>query len=238
MPGLGTIINAIAIIVGGILGLLFGKLIRERVREGIVSAMGIAVMFIGIDGTIEKFIEDYGTSSVNKSVMLVVCLGVGTLIGELADFDNLISRLGEWLKKITKSTGDGGFTAGFLTSSVTVCVGAMAVVGAIDDGVHGNISVLVIKSIIDFITIMIMTASMGKGCIFSAIPVVILQGGVTLLSGVIAPLLTDAALNNLSLVGSALIFCVGVTLIWKDKLRVANMLPAIILAVAWAYIPF
>lgn len=238
MPGLGTLINAITIVVGGILGLLFGKLIKERVRVGIVSAMGVAVIFIGMDGTIEKFIEDYGPSSVNKSIMLVVCLGLGTLIGELADFDGLISRFGEWLKKITKSTSDGGFTAGFLTSSVTVCVGAMAIVGAIEDGIHGNISVLLIKSLIDFITIMIMTASMGKGCIFSAIPVLILQGGTTLLSGFVAPYLTDAALSNLSLVGSALIFCVGVTLIWKDKLKVANMLPAIVFAVAWAYLPF
>ncbi|MDD6094845.1 MAG: DUF554 domain-containing protein [Clostridia bacterium] len=238
MPGLGTLINAITIVVGGILGLLFGKLIKERVRVGIVSAMGVAVIFIGMDGTIEKFIENYGPSSVNKSIMLVVCLGLGTLIGELADFDGLISRFGEWLKKNTKSTSDGGFTAGFLTSSVTVCVGAMAIVGAIEDGIHGNISVLLIKSLIDFITIMIMTASMGKGCIFSAIPVLILQGGTTLLSGFVAPYLTDAALSNLSLVGSALIFCVGVTLIWKDKLKVANMLPAIVFAVAWAYLPF
>lgn len=176
MPGLGTVINAAAIVVGGILGLFFGKLIKERVRVGIVSAMGIAVIFIGMDGTIEKFMENYGPTSVNKSIMLVVCLGLGTLIGELADFDGLIERFGEWLKKITKSTSDGGFTVGFLTSSVTVCVGAMAIVGAIEDGIHGNISVLLIKSLIDFITIMIMTASMGKGCIFSAIPVLILQG--------------------------------------------------------------
>ena len=238
MPGLGTVINAVAIVAGGILGLFFGKLIKERVRVGIVSAMGIAVIFIGMDGTIEKIMENYGPTSVNKSIMLVVCLGLGTLIGELADFDGLIERFGEWLKKITKSTSDGGFTAGFLTSSVTVCVGAMAIVGAMEDGIHGNISVLLIKSLIDFITIMIMTASMGKGCIFSAIPVLILQGGTTLLSGFIAPYLTDAALSNLSLVGSALIFCVGVTLIWKDKLKVANMLPAIVFAVAWAYLPF
>lgn len=238
MPGLGTIINAGAITVGGVLGLIFGKLICERVREGIVSAMGIAVVFIGIDGTIEKYMQDYGMSSANKSVMLVVCLGVGTLLGSLADFDRLIARFGDRLKKVTKSDGDGGFTSGFLTASVTVCVGAMAVVGAIDDGIRGNISVLVIKSIIDFITIMIMTASMGKGCIFSAIPVAVVQGGITLFSGVIAPLLTDTALNNLSLVGSSLIFCVGINLIWQDKLKVANMLPAIVLAVAWAYLPF
>lgn len=238
MPGLGTIINAAAIIIGGIMGLLFGKLINDRIRVGIVSAMGIAVLFLGMDGTLEKFIEDYGPSSTNKSIMLVVCLGLGTLIGEIIDFDRLIARFGDWLKKITKSTRDGSFTDGFLTASVTFCVGAMAVVGAIEDGISGDYSILLIKSLIDCITVIIMAASLGKGCIFSAIPVFILQGGITLLARYIAPYLTDAALSNLSLVGSALIFSVGLTLIWKDKLKVANMLPAIIFAIVWAYLPF
>lgn len=238
MHGLGTIINAGAIIVGGIAGLFFGKLIKDRVRVGIVSAMGIAVLFLGMDGTLEKFIEDYGPSSTNKSLMLVVCLGLGTLVGELIDFDHLIERFGNWLKKITKSTGDGSFTDGFLTASVTFCVGAMAVIGSIEDGINGDYSILLIKSLIDCITVIIMAASMGKGCIFSAIPVFLLQGSITLLSGFIAPYLTDVALSNLSLVGSALIFSVGLTLIWKDKLKVANMLPAIIFAVVWAYLPF
>lgn len=238
MPGLGTIINAAAIIIGGIAGLLFGKLINDRIRVGIVSAMGIAVLFLGMDGTLEKFIENYGPSSTNKSIMLVVCLGLGTLIGEIIDFDRLIAKFGDWLKKITKSTGDGSFTDGFLTASVTFCVGAMAVVGSIEDGINGDYSILLIKSLIDCITVIIMAASLGKGCIFSAIPVAILQGGITVLSRFIAPYLTEAALSNLSLVGSSLIFCVGITLIWKDKLKVANMLPAIIFAIVWAYLPF
>lgn len=237
MFGLGTAINAAAIVAGGILGLLFGKLFKERIREGIVSAMAVSVIFIGIDGAVEKFMESYGPSSSEKSVMLVVCLGLGTLIGELIDIDDLIFRFGEWLKKHTKSTGDTGFTDGFLTASVTVCIGAMSVVGAIEDGVHKNISVLLIKALIDFITIMFMTASMGKGCIFSAIPVILFQGSITLISGVISPYLTETALSDLSLVGSALIFCVGLSLLGIKKLKVANMLPAVVLAVLWAYLP-
>lgn len=237
MFGLGTAINAAAIVAGGILGLLFGKLFKERIREGIVSAMAVSVIFIGIDGAVEKFMQNYGPSSSEKSVMLVVCLGLGTLIGELIDIDDLIFRFGEWLKKHTKSTGDTGFTDGFLTASVTVCIGAMSVVGAIEDGVHKNISVLLIKALIDFITILFMTASMGKGCIFSAIPVILFQGSITLISGVISPYLTETALSDLSLVGSALIFCVGLNLLGIKKLKVANMLPAVVLAVLWAYLP-
>jgi uncharacterized membrane protein YqgA involved in biofilm formation len=113
----------------------------------------------------------------------------------------------------------------------------MAIVGAIEDGVSGDFSILLTKSILDFIIIMVMTGSLGKGCIFSAIPVAILQGGVTLLARFIAPLLTTAALGNLSMIGSILIFCVGLNLVWGRKIRVANLLPAIIFAVAAAFLP-
>ena len=124
---------------------------------------------------------------------------------------------------------------GFVTASLTVCIGAMAVVGAIQDGVYGDYSVLAAKAVLDLIIIIIMTASMGKGCIFSAIPVALFQGSITILSTFLEPLMTEAALSNLSLTGSILIFCVGVNLIWEKKLRVANMLPALLVAVAWAF---
>ena len=108
-------------------------------------------------------------------------------------------------------------------------------VGAIQDGVYGDYSVLAAKAVLDLIIIIIMTASMGKGCIFSAIPVALFQGSITILSTFLEPLMTEAALSNLSLTGSILIFCVGVNLIWEKKLRVANMLPALLVAVAWAF---
>ena len=122
-------------------------------------------------------------------------------------------------------------------SSLTVCIGAMAIVGAIQDGVMGDFSTLAVKSVLDFIIIMVMTSSMGKGCAFSAIPIFLFEGGITLLATLIAPLMTETAIDNLSLVGSILIFCVGVNLVWGKTVRVANMLPAVLLAVIAAYLP-
>ena len=126
---------------------------------------------------------------------------------------------------------------GFVTASLTVCIGAMAIMGSIQDGISGDWSTLGAKSILDLVIVMVMTCSMGKGCAFSAIPVLLWEGGLTLLATVIKPILTEAALGYLSLVGSVLIFCVGVNLVWGKKIRVANLLPAVILAVIAAFLP-
>ena len=125
-----------------------------------------------------------------------------------------------------------------MTSSLTVCIGAMAIVGAMQDALLADYSTLALKSVLDFIIIITMTSSLGKGCIFSAIPVILFEGSVTLLARLISPVMTDTALEYLSLIGSILIFCVGVNLVWGKKLNVANMLPSLILAVAAAYLPW
>ena len=239
MYGLGTIINTAAIVVGGILGLLFGKLIKARHQDSLGKACGIAVLFIGIAGALEGIMSlaDDGSLLSGHSLLVVVCLTLGALLGEIINIEGWFERFGEFLKRKTGSSGDNNFVNGFLSASFTVCIGAMAIVGAIEDGVSGDFSILLTKSILDFIIIMVMTGSLGKGCIFSAIPVAILQGGVTLLARFIAPLLTAAALGNLSMIGSILIFCVGLNLVWGRKIRVANLLPAIIFAVAAAFLP-
>jgi uncharacterized membrane protein YqgA involved in biofilm formation len=145
-----------------------------------------------------------------------------------------MERFGEWLKQKTGNSKDKSFVEAFVTASLTVCIGAMAIVGAIEDGIAGDPTILITKAILDLVIIAVMAASLGKGCIFSAIPVGIFQGSVTLLARLVEPLLTVAALDNLSLVGSVLIFCVGVNLIWKNTIRVANLLPALIAAIAYA----
>ncbi|MBQ9987045.1 MAG: DUF554 domain-containing protein, partial [Erysipelotrichales bacterium] len=133
---------------------------------------------------------------------------------------------------------DKRFVEGFVTASLTVCIGAMAIVGAIQDGISGDYSILVTKAILDFIIIMVMTCSMGKGAIFSCVPVFLFQGSITLLARLIEPLMNEVALANISLVGNVLIFCVGLNLVWGKKVRVANFLPALVIAVLFAFIPF
>ena len=169
--------------------------------------------------------------------MLIASLAFGALLGEWINLEYHMEQFGDWLKRKTKSTGDVHFVNGFVTTSLTICIGAMAVVGSIQDGVAGDYSILTTKAILDLVIVMVMTASLGKGCIFAAIPVALFQGTITLLATFLQPLLTEQALANLSLTGSVLIFCDGVNLIFGKKIKVANLLPAIIIAVLYAYLP-
>lgn len=238
MAGLGTVINVGGIILGGLLGLCFGTRMQERVRETLMAACGICVLFLGIAGAMEGMLSMDGGSLVSGGTMMAifsVCLGA--LVGELLDLDGRMERFGVWLRNKTGNEKDAGFVDGFVTASLTVCIGAMAVVGAIQDGLYGDYSVLTAKAVLDLIIIMIMTASRGKGCVFSAIPVGIFQGVITVLARFVEPVMTVTAQQNLSLVGSILIFCVGVNLVWGPKIRVANLLPGIVFAVAWAFLP-
>lgn len=238
MFGLGTIINSAAIIAGGLFGMLFGKLVKPRLQDGLTKACGVSVLFIGIAGALEKMLTVEGATLTGSGTMLLVgCLALGTLVGELIDIESAFERFGNWLKNKTGNGGDGGFVDAFVTASLTVCIGAMAIVGAIEDGISGDWSVLAAKAVLDLIIIMIMTCAMGKGCLFSAIPVAILQGSVTVLARLLQPLMTAAALWNLSMIGSVLIFCVGINLVWGKTVRVANMLPAVLFAIAAAFLP-
>ena len=234
MAGLGTLINALAIIAGGIVGMVFGKKIPERMQETLLKVNGTAVLFIGIGGAMSKMltIKD-GVVNTQGSMMMIGSLAIGTVAGELLDLDGWMHRFGVCLQKKTGNGSDSHFIEGFVSASLTVCIGAMAIVGAIADGIDGNHSILFAKAVLDLIIVMVMSASLGKGCLFSFIPVVILQGSVTLLAKLIAPLITTAALNNISYVGSVLIFCVGVNLVFDSKIRVANILPAILVAALW-----
>ena len=239
MIGLGTLINTGAIIAGGIIGMVFGKALPERFQKILISACGLATIFIAIGGCLEKmFTVEDGKISSGGTMMMLISLALGSVIGEFFKIEERLENFGSWLKRKTKSESDNGFVNAFVTASLTVCVGAMAIVGSIQDGIFGDYSTLSAKAILDFIIIVIMASSMGKGAIFSAIPVFILQGGVTVLAHLLEPLMTDAALVNISYVGSMLIFCVGINLIWEKKFSVANMLPSIIIAVIWSFMPF
>ena len=239
MIGLGTLINTGAIVAGGLIGLFAGKLFREEQQASIGKACGVSTMFIAIAGAMSGMLKiENGALTSGRAMLVVLCLALGTVLGELLGIEDAFERFGEWLKKRTGNEGDGGFVNAFVTASLTVSIGAMAIVGAIQDGVMGDYSTLAVKAVLDFIIVLVMASSMGKGCAFSAIPVFVFEGGMTLLARLIAPVMTEAAIGNLSLIGSVLIFCVGVNLVWGKQLRVANMLPAVLLAVIAAYMPW
>lgn len=237
MPGLGTIINTAAIVAGGLLGLLFKNLLTKSMEDTLLKASSVCVLFIGIGGAMSQMLKlTDGVLATSGSMMLIICFVLGGLVGELLNIEGAFERFGAWLRKKTHNESDSGFLSGFIHASLTVCIGAMAIVGSIQDGLLGDASLLCAKAALDAVIILVMTASMGKGCIFSAIPVGILQGSVTLLARLLQPVFTDAALSNLSLVGSVLVFCVGLNLVWGKKIRVANLLPSLIVSVVWAFL--
>lgn len=237
MIGLGTIINSAAIVAAGLIGINLKNLMSSRMQESLTMGCGISVLFIGIAGTLEKmFVIEETSFSSEGSMIIIISLALGAIIGELIDIEGNLERFGDWLKNKTGNNNDSQFINAFVTASLTVCIGAMAIVGAIEDALFHDLSILLAKAILDLIIIAVMSSSMGIGAMFSFIPVLFLQGTVTLLAGLIEPVLTPLALNNLSMVGSILIFCVGVNLVWGKKIRVASLLPALIFAVIFAFL--
>ena len=238
MPGLGTIVNVLGVTAGGLVGLLAGGRLKERMRETLMVAMGVLVIYIAIAGSLQQMlvIGPDGAISTRGTMMAIASLGFGAVIGELADLDGKVERFGQWLRDRTGNSGDAQFVDAFVTASLTVCVGAMAVVGAIQDALLADPSVLYAKMALDLVIVMVMTASMGKGCIFSALSIGLFQGSIELLSGLLRPVMTEAALSSLALVGNMLIFCVGVNLLFDRKIRVANLLPSLVIAVVRALV--
>ncbi len=239
MTGLGTIINCAGIAAGGLAGHFAGRLFREEQQQALSRVCGVSVIFLAIAGAMQGMLRlEQGALVSGRSMFVVLCLALGTVAGELIGIERGFERFGEWLKARTGNSGDRQFVGAFVTASLTVSIGAMAIVGAIQDGLTGDWSTLSVKAVLDFLIIAVMTSSLGKGCVFSAIPVFVFEGGVTLLARLLAPVMTELAVANLALVGSVLIFCVGVNLVFGKTLRVANMLPAVVLAVLAAYLPW
>lgn len=234
MKGLGTIVNVLLVVVGGSIGTIFGGRIPVRFRQTMNAAVALAVMFIGIGGTLQHMLVfSDGELQTTGTMMMVISMVVGSVIGELLNLERFIERFGSWLKRKTGSAKDPQFVDAFVSASITLCVGAMAVIGSIQDGIYGDHSILFAKAVMDMITVMVMAATMGRGCTFSAIPIALVQGAMTLLAAVLSPMISYSVLNNLSYVGSILIFCIGINLMFDRHIRVANLLPALAVAVLW-----
>lgn len=237
MIGIGTVLNTAAIAAAGFAGRSFSRVFDEEKQRSLNRVCGVCVLFIGVAGAMEGMLRLSGdVLSSGRAMFVVLSLALGTMVGELLRIEDGFERFGEWLKRKTGNARDARFVEAFVTASLTVSIGAMAVVGSLEDGMSGDYSTLAVKAVLDFIIIAVMSSTMGKGAAFSAVPVFVFEGLMTLLARLLAPVMTADAVANLSLVGSILIFCVGVNLIWGKLLRVANMLPAILFAVAAAFL--
>jgi hypothetical protein len=237
MSGTGTIANVLAIILGGCIGLRLKGGLKEHFQQAVIQVLGLCTLFIGAAGALSGLLTvqegKLASASTQTTLGMILALALGTLVGEGLDFDGKMERLGAWLKEKASREEDNQFIQGFVTASLTVCIGAMAIVGSIQDGLSHDPSTLFTKSILDFMIIIIFASAYGKGVLFSALPVGVLQGSVTLCAGLLAPVFSDAVIANLSFLGSILIFCVGVNLAFGNRFRVANMLPALVLGAVY-----
>lgn len=237
MHGLGTIVNTAAIIFGGIIGMIFKKGLKDELQQMLMQVLGLAVIFIGGAGALKGiFVITEAGLETSGTMLMITSLTIGAVIGELINIEKQMERFGEWLKEKARSSGDTKFVEGFVTASLTVCVGAMAIVGSIEDGLTGNHSTLFAKAVLDAVIIAVFAASYGKGAVFSAIPVAILQGLVTIFAGLLAPVFSDGIIADVSFIGSMLIFCVGINLAFGKRFKVGNMLPAVLIPIIYGLI--
>lgn len=228
----GTIVNVAAIVAGSLVGLLLKRGMPKNVEETVMKIMGVSVVVIGLNGVIGSMFTVAGDGGLSSSgELLMLCsLVIGAVLGELLDIDGRLNRFGSYIEAKTKADG---FSRGFVSATLIYCVGAMAIVGSLNDGLSGDSSILLIKSALDGVNSIIFGASLGIGVAFSAIPVLVYQGSITLLAGVIAPLISDALLNNICAVGYVMVGCIGLNVAGITRIRVANLLPALLVPVAY-----
>jgi uncharacterized membrane protein YqgA involved in biofilm formation len=230
--GLGTIINTAAVIAGGLLGLLLKNGFAKRFEQILMQALGLAIIFIGAGGVLKyMLIVENGTIATRGTMLLIFSLVLGCLLGELLNIEAKVEALGIKLKAAVGMKNDNRFVDGFVTTSLIICVGAMAIVGAMQDGLSGDSSMLIAKAILDFALVVILASTYGVGAIFSALPIFVYQGTITLIAALFGSVISEDLIAQLSFVGSALIFCVGVNLVREKTFRVANMLPGLLIPI-------
>lgn len=223
---IGTLINAVVILIGTAIGLLLRRGIPERLRETVVFGQGLCVILIGLSSALK-------TADVTG---VIICMVIGSLLGAAVNIEGRLDSLGKAIeRRVSPSGGEGSIAKGFVTASLVFCVGAMAIVGAMDSGLRGDHSTLIAKSILDGVFAIFFTSSLGIGVGLSAVAVLVYQGAIALLAGWIEPLLTEAIITEMSAVGGLLIAGIGLNMIYDKHIPVGNMLPAIFLPMA--YVP-
>ena len=232
MIGFGTLVNTLAVIAGGVLGLLLKKGVARRFETILMQALGLATIFIGAGGVLKyMLLVENGILATRGTMLLIFSLVIGSILGQLLDIESKMESLGIKLKAAVKMQNDNRFVEGFVNASLVICVGAMAIVGAMQDGLSGDSSMLLAKALLDFALVAIFTSAYGVGAVFSAIPIFVYQGAITLIAALFGTVISQGLIDQLSFVGSALIFCVGVNLVKEKTFRVANMLPALLIPI-------
>lgn len=219
---LGTIVNAVAILCGSVIGLCLKGGIPKRFNEIIMKALALSVLYIGISGSL----------SCNNTLLLIASMILGSIIGEAINLDKVLKQLGEKIEKnFKKKEEELCIAKGFVSASLLFCVGSMAIVGAIQSGLQHNHEMLFIKAILDGITAIIYASTMGIGVVFSALAVLVYQGGITLASGFLGKVLVESQIINIGAIGSILIIALGLNLLEVTRIKVANFLPAIFIPI-------
>lgn len=219
---LGTIVNSIAIIAGAFVGILLKKGIKEQYTKTIMDGMGLSVVVIGIMGAIKM----------DNLILVIASIVVGSIVGEMLDLDKRLENLGNNMEK-RFGKGDSNFSKGFIMASLVYCIGAMAILGALESGLAGNHETLYAKSVLDGISAIIFASTLGIGVAFSAVAVFVYQGAITILASSVKDLLTPIVITEMSAVGGILIMAIGVNILGIKKVKIANMLPAIFIPILY-----
>lgn len=224
---IAVLVNTATVLLGSAIGLLFRNRIKERFTQAVLSALALVTILIGLDSALD-------TADI---LCVILCMAVGTLIGEWLKIDDRIEGAGEFLKSrlLRGENTENRFTEGFVTACIVFCVGSMTIVGSLESGIHGNHSIIYAKSALDFVSSMMFAAVMGWGVPFAALFVLVFQGSLTLLAGALSPFLSTAVVTEMSAIGGTILVGMGINMlsIGPRRIRVANMLPAIFLPLAY-----
>ena len=225
----GAVVNFLLVAIGGGVGTFLKRGIPDKLRKTLTHGMALCVLYIGITGLFseEKI----------KPLVVILSVAAGALLGELIDLDKYLNKLGLFLqKKFEKGESESRFAEGFVTATMVFCIGAMTIVGAIDSGIKGNNTVLYSKSLIDMVTALVFASTMGAGVIFSAFPVLIIEGALTILASFVAPVLSVSVIEHIGVVGSLIIIAIGLNLLEITKIKIINLMPAVFFPLALCYI--
>jgi uncharacterized membrane protein YqgA involved in biofilm formation len=220
---LGTVVNAVAIVAGSLIGILLKKGISQKLADAVIKGTALCVLYIGIDGALKG----------QHVLVAILSIVAGCIVGTLLDLDLRLKNLGDRIEARMKHGAEMGFANGFVTASLLYCVGAMAILGSLSSSLKGDHSILFTKSMLDFIQAIVLAATLGFGVAFSAIPVFLYQGTITLLASFIAPVLSDAAVADMTCVGSLLLIALGLNMLGVTKFKVMNYVLGIFFAIGF-----